>query len=140
MHPALKLRWSLTDDCHERPSRPSLLKAKADVHHKAMGNIRGPYGMTSEADWDEVSTALGRVFTSVPESAVANVYNRCHRSLTLALLHTRSSRGMALMQRRPTGWTGNSTGPELTAVPKSIVMNVYNSVPSITDTGVPANL
>ena len=39
-----------------------------------MGNIRGPYGMTSKADWDEVSTALGRVFTSVPESAVVNVY------------------------------------------------------------------
>ena len=140
MHPALKLRWSLTDDCHERPGRPRLLKAKADVHHKAMGNIRGPYGMTSKADWDEVSTALGRVFTSVPESAVVNVYNRCHRSLTLAFLHTGSPRGMALMQRRPTGWTERSTGPEFTAVPESMVMNVYSSVPSITDTGVPANL
>ena len=75
MHPALKLRWSLTDDCHERPGRPRLLKAKADVHHKAMGNIRGPYGMASKTDWDEVNAARGSVFTSVPESAVMDVYN-----------------------------------------------------------------
>ena len=63
---------------------------------------------------------------------------RCHRALTLVFLHTQSPRGMALMQRRPTGWTERSTGPEFTAVPESIIMNVYNSVSSITDSGVPA--
>ena len=48
--------------------------------------------------------------------------------------------GMALTQRRPTGWTERSTGPEFTSVPETIVMNVYNSASSITDSGVPVHL
>merc|ERR1712071_175447 len=35
----------------------------------------GPNGVTSKADWDGVNAALGRVFASVPESTVMDVYN-----------------------------------------------------------------
>merc|ERR1712050_100604 len=35
-----------------------------------MGN-----GVTSKADWEAVNAALGRVFASVPESTVMDVYN-----------------------------------------------------------------
>merc|ERR1712071_45637 len=54
---------------------PKLLKAAADAHHKAIGSISGPNGVTSAADWDEVNAALGRVFASVPETTVMDVYN-----------------------------------------------------------------
>merc|ERR1712151_676907 len=43
--------------------------------HKAVGSISGPNGMTSKADWEAVNAALGRVFASVPESMVMDVYN-----------------------------------------------------------------
>ena len=54
---------------------PKLLKAAADAHHKAIGSISGPNGVTSKADWEGVNAALGRVFASVPESTVMDVYN-----------------------------------------------------------------
>merc|ERR1719262_1906355 len=54
---------------------PKLLKAAADAHHKAIGSISGPNGLTSKADWEAVNAALGRVFASVPESTVMDVYN-----------------------------------------------------------------
>merc|ERR1719510_1863386 len=54
---------------------PKLLKAAADAHHKAIGSIKGANGMTSKADWEAVNAALGRVFASVPESSVMDVYN-----------------------------------------------------------------
>merc|ERR1739848_764871 len=54
---------------------PKLLKAAADAHHKAIGSISGPNGVTSKADWEAVNAALGRVFASVPESTVMDVYN-----------------------------------------------------------------
>merc|ERR1719371_140639 len=54
---------------------PKLLKAAADAHHKAIGSISGPNGVTSKADWEGVTAALGRVFASVPESTVMDVYN-----------------------------------------------------------------
>merc|ERR1719230_277378 len=53
---------------------PKLLKAAADAHHKAIGSVSGN-GVTSRADWDAVNAALGRVFASVPESTVMDVYN-----------------------------------------------------------------
>jgi len=52
-----------------------LLKAAADAHHKAIGSISGPNGVTSKADWEAVNAALGRVIASVPESTVMDVYN-----------------------------------------------------------------
>mmetsp|Transcript_113112 Transcript_113112/g.365408 ORF Transcript_113112/g.365408 Transcript_113112/m.365408 type:complete len:375 (-) Transcript_113112:157-1281(-) len=54
---------------------PKLLKAAADAHHKAIGSISGPNGVTSRADWDSVNAALGRVIASVPEATVMDVYN-----------------------------------------------------------------
>jgi len=54
---------------------PKLLAAAAAAHHKAIGTISGPNGVTSAADWDDVNAALGRVFASVPESTVMDVYN-----------------------------------------------------------------
>merc|ERR1719231_782166 len=54
---------------------PKLLKAAADAHHKAIGSISGPNGVTSKADWEGVNAALGRVIASVPESTVMDVYN-----------------------------------------------------------------
>merc|ERR1719408_1057593 len=54
---------------------PKLLQAAADAHHKAIGSISGPNGVTSKADWEAVNAALGRVIASVPESTVMDVYN-----------------------------------------------------------------
>merc|ERR1712137_817943 len=54
---------------------PKLLKAAAEAHHKAIGSISGPNGVTSRADWDGVNAALGRVIGSVPESMVMDVYD-----------------------------------------------------------------
>jgi hypothetical protein len=54
---------------------PKLLKAAADAHHKAIGSVSGANGVTSQADWEAVNAALGRVFASVPESTVMDVYN-----------------------------------------------------------------
>merc|ERR1719160_550916 len=54
---------------------PKLLKAAAEAHHKAIGSVSGPNGVTSKADWEAVNAALGRVFASVPESTVMDVYN-----------------------------------------------------------------
>merc|ERR1712087_131415 len=53
---------------------PKLLKAAAEAHHKAIGSISGANGVTSKADWEAVNAALGRVFASVPESSVMDVY------------------------------------------------------------------
>merc|ERR1712083_1119350 len=54
---------------------PKLLKAAAEAHHKAIGSISGANGVTSKADWEAVNAALGRVFASVPESSVMDVYS-----------------------------------------------------------------
>merc|ERR1719393_263749 len=54
---------------------PKLLKAAADAHHKAIGSISGANGVTSQAEWEAVNAALGRVIASVPESTVMDVYN-----------------------------------------------------------------
>ena len=54
---------------------PLLLKAAADAHHKAIGSVKGPNGVTSRADWDNVNAALGRVIASVPEKMVMDVYD-----------------------------------------------------------------
>jgi hypothetical protein len=54
---------------------PKLLAAAVDAHHKAVGSVSGPNGVTSRADWDAVNAALGRVVASFPESMVMDVYN-----------------------------------------------------------------
>ena len=54
---------------------PKLLKEAAEAHHKAIGSISGPNGVTSRADWDAVNAALGRVVASVPKAKVMAVYD-----------------------------------------------------------------
>merc|ERR1719254_177024 len=54
---------------------PKLLSAAADAHHKAIGSVSGANGVTSQANWEAVNAALGRVIASVPESTVMDVYN-----------------------------------------------------------------
>ncbi|CAL1131078.1 unnamed protein product [Cladocopium goreaui] len=54
---------------------PKLLKEAAEAHHKAIGSISGPNGVTSRADWDAVNAALGRVIASVPKAKVMAVYD-----------------------------------------------------------------
>ena len=47
---------------------PELLKKAADAHHKAIGSISGPNGVTSRADWDAVNAALGRCGRFCPKA------------------------------------------------------------------------
>merc|ERR1719437_246020 len=51
----------------------NLLKAGVEAHHKAIGSMSG--GVTSQADFEAVNAALGRMIASVPESKVMDVYN-----------------------------------------------------------------
>ena len=54
---------------------PAALEAAADAHHKAVGIISGPNGVSSEADWVATNAAIGLIVASVPESMVMDVYN-----------------------------------------------------------------
>ena len=54
---------------------PAAFKAAADAHHKAVGIISGPNGVSSEADWVATNAAIGLIVASVPESMVMDVYN-----------------------------------------------------------------
>jgi len=51
----------------------NLLKAGVEAHHKAIGSASG--GVTSQADFEAINAALGRMIASVPESKVMDVYN-----------------------------------------------------------------
>ena len=46
---------------------PKLLATAADAHHKTIGNVKGPNGVTSRADRDSINAAFGSVIASVPE-------------------------------------------------------------------------
>merc|ERR1719456_2116921 len=50
-----------------------LLKAGVEAHHKAIGSMSS--GVTSQADFEAINAALGRMIASVPESKVMDVYN-----------------------------------------------------------------
>merc|ERR1739848_696625 len=52
---------------------PKLLKAGVEAHHKAIGSAGN--GVTSQADFEAINAALGRMIASVPESKVMAVYN-----------------------------------------------------------------
>jgi len=52
---------------------PKLLKAGVEAHHKAIGSAGS--GVTSQADFEAINAALGRMIASVPESKVMAVYN-----------------------------------------------------------------
>merc|ERR1711972_96169 len=50
------------------------LKAGVEAHHKAIGSA-GSSGVTSQADFEGIVAALGRMIASVPESKTMDVYN-----------------------------------------------------------------
>merc|ERR1711982_14446 len=50
-----------------------LLKAGVQAHHKAIGSAGS--GVTSQADFEAINAALGRMIASVPESKTMDVYN-----------------------------------------------------------------
>merc|ERR1711920_1128847 len=50
-----------------------LVKAGVEAHHKAIGSASG--GVTSQADFEAINAALGRMIASVPESKTMAVYN-----------------------------------------------------------------
>lgn len=50
-----------------------LLKAGVEAHHKAIGSAGS--GVTSQADFEAINAALGRMIASVPESKVMAVYD-----------------------------------------------------------------
>merc|ERR1711941_21970 len=51
-----------------------LLKAAAEAHHKAIGSIDAK-GVTSAADYEAITAALGGVIATVPIQNVMDVYN-----------------------------------------------------------------
>merc|ERR1719197_1706429 len=51
----------------------NLLKAGVEAHHKAIGSADS--GVTSQADFEAINAALGRMIASVPESKTMEVYN-----------------------------------------------------------------
>jgi len=53
---------------------PALLKAGVAAHHAAIGTV-GKDGVTSQANYEAVLAAIGRMVASVPESQVMDVYN-----------------------------------------------------------------
>jgi hypothetical protein len=53
---------------------PQLLKAGVEAHHKAIGSA-GKDGVTSQADYEAVNAAIGRMIASVPQDQVMDVYN-----------------------------------------------------------------
>jgi hypothetical protein len=53
---------------------PELLKAGVLAHHKAIGSA-GKDGVTSQADYEAVNAAIGRMIASVPQEKVMDVYN-----------------------------------------------------------------
>merc|ERR1711920_534323 len=50
-----------------------LVKAGVEAHHKAIGSASG--GVTSQADFEAINAALGRMIASVPESKTMAVYD-----------------------------------------------------------------
>lgn len=49
-----------------------LFKAGVEAHHKVVGRVNN--GVTSEANFEAINAALGRMIASVPESKVMDVY------------------------------------------------------------------
>merc|ERR1711967_201526 len=109
------------------------LKAAADAHHKAIGSISGSNGVTSKADWEAVNAALGRVFASVPESTVMDVYNSVS-SIT-------DSGVPAYLKSLVNGADADAAlGRVVASVPTSKVMDVYNAFAALVNPAVPNKL
>jgi len=59
---------------------PKLLKIAALAHHNAIQSVDAK-GVTSEADFEKVNSALGKLIASVPKSTVMDVYNAFAKSV-----------------------------------------------------------
>lgn len=59
---------------------PKLLKLAALAHHNAIQSVDAK-GVTSEADFEKVNSALGKLIASVPKSTVMDVYNAFAKSV-----------------------------------------------------------
>merc|ERR1719414_2511595 len=54
---------------------PELLKKGAMAHHKAVGAVSEGNPVLSQADFEAINAAIGRLIASVPESQTMDVYN-----------------------------------------------------------------
>merc|ERR1711963_119002 len=54
---------------------PTLLKAGVAAHHKAVGSVSQAKPVLSQADFEAVNAAIGRMIASVPESQTMDLYN-----------------------------------------------------------------
>jgi len=54
---------------------PELLKKGAMAHHKAIGAVSEGNPVLSQADFEAINAAIGRLIASVPESQTMDVYN-----------------------------------------------------------------
>merc|ERR1719232_756598 len=54
---------------------PELLKKGAMAHHKAIGAVSEANPVLSQADFEAINAAIGRLIASVPESQTMDVYN-----------------------------------------------------------------
>merc|ERR1719225_2356657 len=54
---------------------PELLKKGAMAHHKAIGAVSEANPVMSQADFEAINAAIGRLIASVPESQTMDVYN-----------------------------------------------------------------
>merc|ERR1712084_18655 len=54
---------------------PELLKKGAMAHHKAIGAVSEANPVLSQADFEAINAAIGRMIASVPESQTMDVYN-----------------------------------------------------------------
>merc|ERR1712012_628960 len=54
---------------------PALLKAGVAAHHKAVGSVSQAKPVLSQADFEAVNAAIGRMIASVPESQTMDLYN-----------------------------------------------------------------
>merc|ERR1711953_128982 len=54
---------------------PELLKKGAMAHHKAIGAVSEAKPVLSQADFEAINAAIGRLIASVPESQTMDVYN-----------------------------------------------------------------
>merc|ERR1719231_500891 len=54
---------------------PALLKQGVEAHHKAIAKTTASNPVISQADYEAINAAIGRMIASVPESQTMAVYN-----------------------------------------------------------------
>merc|ERR1719353_2442940 len=67
---------------------PELLKKGVMAHHKAIGGTSESNPVLSQADFEAVNAAIGRMIASVPESQTMDVYNAFSAEVPQYLMST----------------------------------------------------